>query len=576
MEEYRIVPWDHDESVPIGVDREFYIPPEIERVAHEVIAQYDMQVSEMTLITSKPDKGGAIWRIMTDKGPRSLKVLHREPRRSLFCVYAQQWLVEQGARVPALIKTKSGQLYVEAGHKLWIVTDWISLVPASKVDIEGAESLVFGLGEFHRASRGYVPPEFAQQKSRIHHWPKYYSKMIEKIGWMRDLAKAYPDAAGSGQLLSVVDQFESQAKEALAKFENSSFRRMVVKGDPYWGLVHQDYGFSNGQVGEGGIWVIDLDGVAYDFPIRDLRKMITSMMDDMGVWDPAIMRRLIQAYHGANPIDRETYELLVIDMMFPNEFYKHIKEMIFDPLLFMNTEMGPILERVIATQESKQAALAELEREAESYAPGDYEEVPAEARTAPWMRESVGSALEPFGLQLDPSVPSVPGVPSVPSVPSVLSVTSEKADSIAPAKEESALVVLPEIASVADADVGGPIYGSPLASEPQGATPVATVAPAPNPAHAERRPVPPATDIPAIVLPRRAVQRSNRTPRRRKRLASRRTGVRPRRRTQAKPAVRSATRRKAKPKKLVARKRLNVVRRRKAGRRKVRKAVRRA
>ena len=398
VEEYRIVPWDQDESVPFGVDREFYIPPEIEAIAREVLTKYDMMVSVMTLITSKPDKGGAIWRLETDKGPRSLKVLHREPRRSLFSVYAQKWLVEQGARVPALIKTIEGNLYVEAGGKLWIVTDWISLVPASKYEIEGAEALVYGLGEFHRASRGYVAPDLAQRASRIHHWPKYYAKMIEKIGWFRDLARAYPEAAGANELLNVVEEFQQEASDAMARFEQSSYHKMVAKGERHWGLVHQDYGFSNGQLGPGGIWVIDLDGVSYDFPIRDLRKIITSMMDDRGVWDTGVVRRLIEAYHKANPIDRETFELLVIDMAFPNEFYKHIKEMIFDPELFMNTEMGPILDRVLMTQESKRAALEELQADAVNYEPGDYSEPTlAERREARmrWLEEN-GPLFEPL------------------------------------------------------------------------------------------------------------------------------------------------------------------------------------
>ncbi|MFD0674129.1 CotS family spore coat protein [Cohnella sp. GCM10027633] len=349
-------------------------------MAREVMTRYEMKVSEMTLITSKPDKGGAIWKLETDKGPRSLKVLHREPRRSLFSVYAQKWLVEQGARVPALIETIDGDLYTEAGGKLWIVTDWIALVPASKVDVEGAEELVYGLGEFHRSTRGYVAPELAQKASRIHHWPKYYAKMIEKIGWFRDLARSYPEAAGASRLLSVVEQFQQEAREGLARFEQSSFSKMVDKGEQHWGLVHQDYGFSNGQLGPGGIWVIDLDGVSYDFPIRDLRKIITSMMDDMGNWDTEIVRRLIDAYHRANPIDRETFELLVIDMAFPNEFYKHIKEMIFDPVLFMNTELEPILARVLMTQESKKAAIADLLSDADNYEPGDYEELTLEEK----------------------------------------------------------------------------------------------------------------------------------------------------------------------------------------------------
>lgn len=93
----------------------------------------------------------------------------------------------------------------------------------------------------------------------------------------------------------------------------------------FW-IIHQDYGWSNGQIGPGGIWIIDLDGVAYDLPIRDLRKLITSTMDDMGVWDVTWMRGMIDAYNQANPIEPELYQVLLIDMALPNEFYKHVKE----------------------------------------------------------------------------------------------------------------------------------------------------------------------------------------------------------------------------------------------------------
>ncbi len=78
-------------------------------------------------------------------------------------------------------------------------------------------------------------------------------------------------------------------------------------------------------MGEGGIWIIDLDGVAYDLPIRDLRKLITSTMDDMGVWDVTWMKAMIQAYHQANPIEHDLFQVLLIDMALPNEFYKNVK-----------------------------------------------------------------------------------------------------------------------------------------------------------------------------------------------------------------------------------------------------------
>lgn len=63
MEQYLIVPWDtRSGSEPTPVDWDMQVPPEIDAIAELVMKQYDMTVSSRTLITSKPDKGGAIWR----------------------------------------------------------------------------------------------------------------------------------------------------------------------------------------------------------------------------------------------------------------------------------------------------------------------------------------------------------------------------------------------------------------------------------------------------------------------------------------------------------------------------------
>ncbi|MFD0675757.1 MULTISPECIES: CotS family spore coat protein [unclassified Paenibacillus] len=372
MDNYQIVPWiDHILSPEIV--HEQYVPPELEILARQVMELYDMQVNEMILITSKPDKGGAIWKIGTNKGNRSIKVLHRRPQRSLFSIGAQEYMAGVGARVPSFIPTKDGNNYVEAGGKMWIVTEWIEpLLPVSKIDLEGAASLCYGLGEFHKNSKGYVPPFGSEVSSRLYSWPKYYEKIIAKISWFRDIAKAYGDSPASASLLAVVDDFDRQANEILERFKQSPYPKMLTKGEAHWGLAHQDYGWSNGQMGPGGIWVIDLDGVSYDLPIRDLRKLMTSTMDDMGTWDITWIRGMIDAYHQANPIDQETFEILWLDMAFPNEFYKHVKEIVFEPTLFLQTELEAILQRVMATETSKWQVLTELENDKSNYPVGDY------------------------------------------------------------------------------------------------------------------------------------------------------------------------------------------------------------
>ncbi len=343
------------------LDKDGYVPPEVKTLADQALTNYEMTVFTMKLITTKPDKGGAIWRLETSKGTHSLKLLHRRPARSLFSIGAQDYLSRRGARVPVLAQTKNGKLYVELGAKLWIVNTWIKpLTQASKINPDGAAKLCYGLGEFHKLSRGYRPPMGAEKPSRLSRWPEYYKKIINKINWFEVLTQAYHDAPASSYLLSVVGRFEKQARDGLTRLQQSAYAKLAARGEKYWGLVHQDYGWSNGQLGQGGVWIIDLDGVAFDLPIRDLRKLITSTMDDLGEWKLKWIKGMISAYHKANPIEPDLYEVLLIDLAFPNEFYKHLKEMFYNPAAFLNSNTARLIKRLVKLEESKSSALKEL------------------------------------------------------------------------------------------------------------------------------------------------------------------------------------------------------------------------
>lgn len=501
VENYQIVPWI-DHVLSPEVVHEQYVPPELEALARQVMELYDMQVHEMVLITSKPDKGGAIWKIGTDKGNRSLKVLHRQPQRSLFSIGAQEYMAGIGARVPSFIPTKDGSICVEAGGKLWIVTEWIEpLIPVSKIDLEGAASLCYGLGEFHKNSKGYVPPYGSDVSSRLYGWPKYYEKIIAKIGWFRDIAKVYPEVPASSSLLAVIDEFERQAHEIFERFKQSPYSRMIAKGGPHWGLAHQDYGWSNGQMGPGGIWVIDLDGVSYDLPIRDLRKLMTSTMDDMGVWDITWIRGMIDAYHQTNPIDQETFEILWLDMAFPNEFYKHVKEIVFDPATFLQLELEPILQRVLATETSKWQVLNELELDKMNYPAGDYtmEEIETYLPLDNAERNLQGNLLLPPATEAPESFEPV--VEPIEAAAEFIEPTAE------PSILQPDLVPLEASADTPEAAPNNeivrlPVYSDPVPEMPQQAV-AAVVTPAPAPVPLVQLPAVPPSRL-TLRLPKRS------------------------------------------------------------------------
>jgi CotS family spore coat protein len=358
-EEQLITPWDLD-----GTLGDMFVPTYIEDMATKVLNYYDMNVRNRQVITTKADKGGLIWKIDTDKGPMSLKILHRRPTRSLFSLGAQEYLVvEKQAKVPPIIKTKTGENFVEMGGKLWFVAEWIEpLAPVDK-SLEGAKLLCSAIGEFHRLSKGYVPPKGAENSSRLYRWPKSYKKVVKKMEWFRDIAKAYSEMPASPTILSVIDMFEEQARKALIQLEQSSYNQLVARGNKEWGLVHQDYGWSNGQRGAEGMWIIDLDGVAYDLPIRDLRKLITGTMDDLGAWDITWVKGMIDAYQETNPIEKELMEILIIDMSLPNLFYKNVKEMLFEPTIFMDSELDTLVQRIVDIDKTKWNVIEQLTEE---------------------------------------------------------------------------------------------------------------------------------------------------------------------------------------------------------------------
>ena len=358
-EEQQIAPWDLDGSLG-----DFYVPEFIVEMADQVLANYDLNVSSMEVITTKADKGGLIWKIETDKGPKSLKILHRRPTRSLFSLGAQEYLVEEKkARVPPIIKTKTGELSVEAGGKLWFVAEWIEPLEQVTKDLEGAKLLCHAIGEFHLLSRGYIPPEGSETATRLHRWPKTYEKIITKMNWFRDIAKLYNEMPASSAILSSVDMFQEQARRSLTELEESGYSDLTARGNVEWGLVHQDYGWSNGQKGAEGMWIIDLDGVAHDLPIRDLRKLITGAMDDLGEWDYTWVYEMIKAYHDANPIGEELFNVLLIDMSLPDLYYKNVKEMVYEPTVFLDKELESLIYRIVDIDKSKWPVIEQLRKE---------------------------------------------------------------------------------------------------------------------------------------------------------------------------------------------------------------------
>ena len=96
------------------------------------------------------------------------------------------------------------------------------------------------------------------------------------------------------------------------------------------------------------------------FAIAELRKLISGTMADEYRWDTTSILEMIKAYHEANPINAQLYEILMIDLSLPNEFYKNIKEVVYEPELFLNEQTIQLIQTIVDTDQTKWPVLEEI------------------------------------------------------------------------------------------------------------------------------------------------------------------------------------------------------------------------
>lgn len=316
---------EKEEAEEIG----FVMTPEEEaklvKLAEYIIGSWDISVDRIEVI-----QGGQmalVWKIHTSSGPVCLKRIHRPEKKALFSINAQNYLAEKGARVPGIIRNKQNQLFTKQGPYLFVLYDWIEGGVFDLAVDPDLEFVMKGLAEFHLWSEGYHPPEGIPVFKKLGRWPNHYIKRCQQMESWKHIARTTPDNPFSQLYLQEIDYFIDQGRQTLERLMNSKYVPWITEQAANPTLCHQDYGAGNTVLGnDGKIWVIDLDTVSYDLPIRDLRKMIIPLLDTTGEWDEARFQLMMNAYESVNPLTSEQKEVMYIDMLFPYEMYDIARE----------------------------------------------------------------------------------------------------------------------------------------------------------------------------------------------------------------------------------------------------------
>ncbi|MHB9096007.1 MAG: CotS family spore coat protein [Eubacteriales bacterium] len=286
----------------------------------QVLAEYDVNVSKITLETYKGKKG--VWWVDTDRGKKILKKMPMGRERLLFVLSAIDHLDAKGVNLPKVIKTKNGALFVEIEGANFVLSEAVTAKSPSYNTPSELAMIMRGMAGFHAASPGFQPPAEAQTCSHLGIWPKIYMERIEDLKKFKEQAAQNKSTQFETLYLAECDRFISLAKSSLAELLNSPYANLVKAAGQTVNLCHQDFASGNlGLVSKDCIYIFDTDGIAYDLAACDIRKICNKVMKKRGGWDLKLFKEMLRTYHSVNPLTLEEYVVLFIDLRFPHLFY---------------------------------------------------------------------------------------------------------------------------------------------------------------------------------------------------------------------------------------------------------------
>lgn len=319
----------------------------LDKIAHDVLNQYGIVPESMTIIQSGAIK--TVWKLKANGRLLCLKRLRQTIDKARFSVNAQIYIKNAGGLVPGVILDKSRQPIVQYNDQLFVLYEWINGTDLNFGNPSDLRQAVQGLAHFHIASRGYKPNDDSRVSTKLGKWPEQYGSMKNKLAAWKEIAAGNISQPHYSAYAKYSDLMISIANQAIDRLGKSKYNLLAGENSSSIVLCHQDYGKGNALAAGSNIFVLDLDGVTFDHPARDLRKIIGKIAENKGQWQAATIKDILGWYTEVNPLNEDEREALYTDLMFPHWYYGLVKNLFQGGKPLKATE----IERIAKLEEAK-------------------------------------------------------------------------------------------------------------------------------------------------------------------------------------------------------------------------------
>lgn len=304
----------------------------------KVLLEYNIKPQNLQTLQSKGLK--TLWKFTYKGTTLCLKRLKHSMEEALFSVNAQIYILNNGGNVPKILPNSKGNSITEYNGQLFVLYSWID---GRDMNLENPKDLALALqalSKFHVDSIGYEPPTTAIISTKLGKWPTQYESMKNRMLKIKELCIQTPSNTSYSTYLKHIDPIVEICNKTINLINNSAYSSLCSIGQKESCLCHQDFGTGNVMLSKEGATVIDLDGVTYDLPIRDLRKIIGKRMMKFQDFNIDTVKSILKYYETNNTLSPEQKKVLIIDLMFPHWFFGLVKTLHKNPKIIASDKIS--------------------------------------------------------------------------------------------------------------------------------------------------------------------------------------------------------------------------------------------
>ncbi len=263
------------------------------------------------------------WRLDTQAGPKSFKQVDASVEKVRFVAAAVQHIIDNGfSHTVPFIKASTGQYVLDLPEGVFYLTDWI---PGREGDFSRLEDVLSAtrvLAEFHKSSRGFVPPDDAKSKESWGELPAEWQNHLRSLEHYREIARGAPNDEFNSLYLHCCDKYLSRCTLAIKILAGCDYPALVDEARKQGGLCHRDYTYHNFIVDpKNKLYLIDFDYCTQEIRTYDIGRYARKVAKHFA-WQLNPVKLALEVYDREAHLSSDEIIFILAFLHFPQRFWR--------------------------------------------------------------------------------------------------------------------------------------------------------------------------------------------------------------------------------------------------------------